>query len=316
MLDVVTFGETMVMMNPEESGSLKYVSRFSRHLGGTESNFAIGLSRLGFRAGWISRLGGDSFGDYIESFVRGEGVDVSRVKRDSDHPTGLMVKERLELGGTRIHYYRRGSAASHMGPDDLDPDYIGEARYLHLTGITPALSDSCRRAVYRGIELAREGGLRITFDPNLRLKLWGVEEMREVILDIAGRVDAVLPGFSEGQILFGTDDTEEIVSRFLDLGPEVVVLKLGTGGALLATPGERSRIPGFRLERVVDPVGAGDGFAAGFVAGQLKGYDLTESVKLANAVGAFATTVRGDVEGLPTWDELGVFLGHDHHVKR
>lgn len=316
MLDAVTFGETMVMMNPEESGSLKYISRFSRSLGGTESNFAVGLSRLGFSVGWISRLGKDSFGDYIESFIRGEGVDVSRVKRDPDHPTGLMVKERLELGETRVHYYRRGSAASRLGPDDLDPQYVQQARYLHLTGITPALSDSCRRAVYRGIELASEGGLRITFDPNLRMKLWEVDEMREVILDITTRVDVVLPGWREGQILFETEDASEIACRFLDLGPEVVVVKLGEDGALVATGDDVHHVPGLQLERVVDPVGAGDGFAAGFVAGQLRGYDLLESVRIANAVGAFATTVKGDVEGLPTWEELEVFLGNEEHVQR
>ncbi|MFO8059838.1 MAG: sugar kinase [Bacillota bacterium] len=316
MLDAVTFGETMVMMNPEESGSLKYVSRFSRHLGGTESNFAIGLARLGLKAGWISRLGRDSFGDYVESFIRGEGVDVSRVKRDDSRPTGLMVKERFELGRTRIHYYRRGSAASRMVPGDLDPEYIAAARHLHLTGITPALSDSCRKTVYRAIELARGGDLTISFDPNLRLKLWSGEEMIRVILDIAARADVVLPGFDEGRILFDTDDPDEMISRFLALGPDVVVLKLGAAGAVLGTAAGTVRIPGVQVERVVDPVGAGDGFAAGFVAGQLRGHTLRESVRLANAVGAFATTVRGDVEGLPTWEELQLFLGERAEVER
>ncbi len=316
MLDAVTFGETMVMMTPEETGSLKYADRFSRHLGGTESNFAIGLARLGLRAGWISRLGRDSFGDYVEAFIRGEGVDVSQVKRDPGCPTGLMVKERFELGQTRVYYYRRGSAASRLRPEDLDETYMGQARHLHLTGITPALSDSCRQTVYRGIELARQGGLTITFDPNIRLKLWSGEEMRRVILDIASRVDVVLPGLREGQILFETDRPDEILSRFLALGPRVVVLKTGAEGAILGTTEERTHVPGFQLERMVDPVGAGDGFAAGFVAGQLKGYSLPESVRLANAVGAFATTVRGDVEGLPTWDELQLFLGHGEIIER
>ncbi len=316
MLDVVTFGETMVMMNPEESGSLKYADRFSRHLGGTESNVAIGLARLGLRAGWISRLGQDPFGDYVEAFIRGEGVDVSQVRRDDIGPTGLMIKERFELGQTRVYYYRKGSAASRLGPEDLDEAYIRRARHLHLTGITPALSDACRAAVYRGIELARRGGLTITFDPNLRLKLWSADEMRPIILDIVSRVDVVLPGLGEGEILFETDDPDEIITRFLGLGPNVVVLKTGADGAILGTPAERIHVPGIQLERVVDPVGAGDGFAAGFIAGQLKGLDLCESVELANAVGAFATTVRGDVEGLPTWDELQQFLGHRENIER
>ncbi len=316
MLDAVTFGETMVMMSPEESGSLKYVDRFSKNLGGSESNFAIGLARLGLRAGWISRLGGDSFGDYIESFIRGEGVCVQEVRRDRDHPTGLMVKERRELGESRVYYYRQNSAASMLGPDDLSESYISQARYLHLTGITPALSHSCREAVYRAIDVARRHGLKITFDPNLRLKLWDRDEMRKVILDITGRVDIVLPGFSEGEILFECDDPDQIITRFLDLGPKVVVLKTGAQGAVLATKDSRTHVPGIHLDRVIDPIGAGDGFAAGLVAGQIKGFTLVESVELANAVGAFAMTVRGDVEGLPTWDELQAFLGKQGEVAR
>ncbi|WP_205665668.1 sugar kinase [Anoxybacter fermentans] len=316
MLDVVTLGETMVMMNPQESGSLKYVNQFTKQLGGAESNFAIGLARLGIKVGWISRLGNDSFGDYIEAFIRGEGVDVSRVKRDDKHPTGLMIKERRGLGESKVYYYRHNSAASHMEPDDLDEEYISQAKYLHLTGITPALSDSCREVVYKAIEIAHKYGLKVTFDPNLRLKLWSKEEMRRVILDICSKVDIVLPGLSEGKILLEMEKPEEIIDGFLKLGPKIVVLKVGEKGAIVATKEDKHYVPGYTLKRVIDPIGAGDGFAAGFVAGQIKGYDLIESVKLANAVGAFAVTVKGDVEGLPTWDELQVFLGNKEDIER
>lgn len=146
-LDVVTFGETMILMNPQESGSLKYVNQFTKQIGGAESNFAIALTRLGFKTGWISRLGKDSFGDYMEAFIRGEGVDVSQIKRDKNYPTGLMFKERYELGETKVYYYRHDSAASKLQPEDLNEEYISQAKYLHLTGITPALSPSCRETV-------------------------------------------------------------------------------------------------------------------------------------------------------------------------
>lgn len=316
VIEVVTLGETMVMMNPQESGSLKYVNQFTKQLGGAESNFAIGLARLGIKTGWISRLGKDSFGDYVEAFIRGEGVDVSSVKRDDNYPTGLMIKERRGLGETRVYYYRHDSAASHMVPEDLDEGYISQAKYLHLTGITPALSNSCREVIYKAIEIAHKHGLKVTFDPNLRLKLWSKEEMRRVVLDICSKVDIVLPGLSEGQLLLEVEEPGEIIDGFLKLGAKIVVLKIGEKGAIVATPEGKQHVPGFTLERIVDPIGAGDGFAAGFVAGQLKGYDLVESVRLANAVGAFAMTVKGDVEGLPTWEELQVFLGHKEDIER
>lgn len=316
MIDVVTIGETMVLMNPVENGSLKYVHQFTKSLAGAESNFAIGLARLGVRAGWISSLGKDSLGDYVESFIRGEGVDVSRVKRDDQHPTGLMFKERRGFGETRVYYYRHDSAASHMQTSDLDKDYIKQAKYLHLTGITPALSEFCRELVYEAIKIARSNGLTITFDPNLRLKLWPREVMKKVILDICGKVDIILPGVSEGEILLGTAEPEKMIKMFLDLGASTVLLKIGKEGAIVGTGEEIKHVPGYPVKKVVDPIGAGDGFAAGFVAARVKGYNLLESVRLANAVGAFALTVKGDVEGLPTWEELQVFLGQREEIDR
>ena len=315
-VEVVTFGETMILFNPVESGSLKYVNQFTKHIGGAESNFAIGLAHLGVRSGWVSRLGNDSLGDYMEALIRGEGVDVSGVKRDPEYPTGLMIKERKDLGESKVYYYRKNSAASRLSPADLDEEYLSQAKYLHITGITPALSSSCREAVYHAIKIARANGVQVTFDPNLRLKLWPRQEMRRVILDLCRNVDIVLPGLSEGQLLFQKEEQDEILDEFLKLGPGVVVMKTGAEGAVVATPDSREKVPGYPVERIVDPIGAGDGFAAGFVTGLLKGYSLVESVQLANAVGAFALTVKGDIEGLPTWDELQVFLGQAEEIGR
>lgn len=316
MLDVVTLGETMIIMNPEDEGSLKYIDRFVKQQGGAESNFAIGASRLGIKSGWVSRIGKDSFGDYMISFIRGEGVDTSHVKRDSKYPTGLMIKERHALIGSKVFYYRVNSAASHMSPEDLDEEYISRAKYLHLTGITPALSLSCRETIYKAIEIAHKYDLKILFDPNIRLKLWKIDEMKKVILDIVSKIDILLPGFEEGNLLLDIDDPDEIVDKFLKMGPKIVILKIGEKGAILGTKNQKVHIPGFKIAQVIDPIGAGDGFAAGFVAGQVKGYSLKESVRLANAVGAFAMTVKGDVEGLPTWEELQIFLGEKQDIKR
>jgi len=316
MLDVVTLGETMVMMNPVEAGNLKYIYDYKKQLGGAESNFAIGLARLGHQVGWFSKLGDDPHGEYVKSFIRGEGVDTSQVKFTSQAPTGLFFKERKELGESNVYYYRHGSAASKMKPEDLSEDYIAQAKYLHLTGITPALSGSCHNTILKAIQIAKDNNVKVSLDPNLRLKLWSKEIMREVMLDLFKQADIVLPGIEEGEILLETDDPTEIAEEILDLGAKIVVVKLGAEGALVANRDSKRKVAGYPVERVVDPIGAGDGFAAGFISGQLRGKNLVESTRLANAVGAFATTVIGDVEGLPTREEVEVFTGEKEAITR
>lgn len=317
MPDVVTFGETMVLMTPQEPGPLKYITEFKKKIGGAESNVAIGLSRLGHDVGWFSKLGDDPHGSYIESFVRGEGVDTSRVMTDPDAPTAIYFKERHQVRETAVYYYRHGSAASRLSPADLPAEYIADAEYLHLTGITPALSETCRDTVFEAVDIAAENDVSISFDPNLRLKLWDDEtELKQVMERLFGSANVVLPGIEEGEIVFGTDDPEAIAAEIRDLGADIVVVKLGAEGALVVDDHTTQRVAAIDVERVVDEIGAGDGFAAGFISGQLQGLDATASAELATAVGAFVTTVTGDVEGLPTTDELEVFLGEREAIKR
>jgi 2-dehydro-3-deoxygluconokinase len=303
-MDVVTFGETMVLFAAVESGPLRFANTYTRHPAGTETNFAIGLARLGHQVGWFSRVGDDEFGQYIVNFVRGEGVDTSRVVVDPEAPTGVLFKEKRELGARKIVYYRRGSAASRLAPSDLDRDYIASARYLHITGITPALSPTAREAVFEATRMAREAGVKVSFDPNLRLRLWTAEQARATWRELLPLCDLVLPGLDEAELITGESDPDRAADAIRAFGPSLAVVKLGPEGALAVGPEGRVRQAGVRLERIVDPVGAGDGFAAGFLAGQLRGLDLAQSLKIANTVGAFATTVVGDVEGLPTWREV------------
>jgi 2-dehydro-3-deoxygluconokinase len=303
-LDVVTFGETMVLMAAVEAGPLRFANTFTRHAAGTESNVAIGLARLGQRVGWFSRLGDDELGQYVLGVVRAEGVDTSRVIVDPEAPTGVVFKEKRELGPRKILYYRRGSAASRLSAADLDGEYIADARYLHLTGVTLAISQSARESVFAAARLARERGVLVSFDPNLRLRLWSKEEARQTMRELVPLCDLVLPGLDEAELLTGESDPDRAADVLRELGAKSVALKLGPEGSLGVTESERVRAPGLKLERIVDPVGAGDGFAAGFLAGQLKGLSLAESLKVGNTVGAFATTVIGDWEGLPTWREV------------
>ncbi|GLB61500.1 sugar kinase [Cytobacillus sp. NCCP-133] len=309
-MDVVTIGETMALFTPNEEGMLRHAHSFSMKFGGAESNVAIGLSRLGHRSRWISRLGEDEFGDAMLSFIRGEGVDVSYVTRDQSAPTGIFFKEFRRLNDTRVYYYRKDSAASRMNAEWLQDESISDAKYLHITGITPALSSTCREMLEKAIRIAKGNGKKIVFDPNLRLKIWrGEEEARQLLKKYASESDLVLPGLSEAEFLFGSCTPEEYVERFHDLGIETVIMKLGKEGALISSPSvSMTRIPGFTVERVVDPVGAGDAFAAGVLSGLLDGKQLEEAVLRGNAIGAMVTMVNGDAEGLPNRTDLASFL--------
>ena len=312
MPDVVTLGETMALFAPREAGPLRYVADFRLKLGGAETNFATALVRLGLSAGWISRLGDDELGRFIAHNLRGEGVDLSCVKHDPQAPTGLYVKELSATGESSVYYYRRGSAASRLQPGDVDPDYLQSARWLHVTGITPALSDSCREAVEHAIELARSAGLEISFDPNLRLKLWTIERAREVLLPLIKRCTVLLGGEDELARLLRVDSPDSAADWALDQGAGLVAVKIGPRGALVATAGERRIVPAYEIPHVADAIGAGDGFDAGLVAGRLIGRDPWRSAELGNAVGAHALMVHGDYEGYPTMKEAEAFMaGHD-----
>lgn len=305
-LDMVTFGETMVLMLAEQVGPLREATTFRRMVAGAEANVAIGLCRLGQSAGWIGRVGDEEFGRAILFRLRGEGVDVSRAKFDAAAPSGLMIRERREVGPLDVIYYRRNSAASRLAPADLDADYIAGARYLHLTGITPALSASCRETAFAAAEIARERGVTVTLDPNLRLKLWTAEEFRATVRDLATRADIILPGHDEAELLTGESDAGAAARALLAHAPSLrlVVIKMGAAGTLAVTREGEVHAPAVQLPRVIDPVGAGDAFAAGFLTGQLRGMDLAASLALANRCGAWATSAPGDIEVFARWDEV------------
>lgn len=304
IMDVITFGESMVLFNPAKSGPLRYVHQFEKTVAGAESNVAIALARLGHKVSWTSRLGDDEYGLYVRDFIRGEGVDTSLVTFDSARPTGIFFKERHCTKDPKVYYYRAGSAASCMDKTHLDEREISKAKFLHVTGITAALSPSCRELVYHAIEAAKKHKVMVVFDPNIRLKLWSKEEAREVLMDIASKSDIVLPGIEEGVILTGEKETEAIARCILGNGAKAVVVKLGPQGAYFHNGEQQGYVDGYKIERVVDTVGAGDGFAAGFLSGLLRGWSYQDAVALANRVGALAVTTEGDVEGYPYWAEI------------
>jgi 2-dehydro-3-deoxygluconokinase len=305
MPGVVTAGETMVLGVPARPGRLRHAASLELKIGGAESNLAIALSRLGISAGWVGFLGDDEPGQLVLDRIRGEGVDTSRVRRLRDHPTGLYLREQVGQA-TQVYYYRRGSAASAMAPAAFDPGYLEGAGFLHLTGITPALSADCREFVHWAARAARERGARVSFDVNFRSKLWSPEEARAFAEEVLPRVDLLFAGDEEALALWGRDD-EGFLRELAAMGPQEVVLKKGGEGSVAVLGAEVLEQPAFPVQEV-DPVGAGDAFDAGYLAGHLWGLDPERRLRVANAMGALSVATLGDYEGLPDEEELRAFL--------
>ncbi|MDQ0110921.1 sugar kinase [Paenibacillus harenae] len=311
---IVTFGESMALFMPGEHKSIERASSLEQSFGGAESNVAIGLARLGSSVGWFGALGDDPFGKLILKTLRGEGVDISRAKLDASAPTGMMFREHV-AGKLAVHYFRKHSAASKMTPDKLDEEYIRGAKLLHVTGITAAISEESRNTLVRAVAVAKEAGVKISFDPNLRLKLWSIEEARETLLPIAEDADYFLPGWDELKLLYDTDDYDLVKDKLRQL--KAITIIKGKGDTTVVLNGDQEEsLPFYPAEQVVDTVGAGDGFCAGFLAGIMKGMTPVEAVRLASINGSLVVQMRGDWEALPEWDVVEQRLSAKAWVER
>lgn len=307
-LDVITFGEVMAMFVAQEAVPLHQVSRFERALAGAEVNVAVALARLGHRVGWLGRVGDDPFGQYAVEQLRAAWLDVGGVSVDSEAATGFQLKSMAGGGDPEVRYFRRDSAGSRLTPSPTTDAALGSARHLHLTGIPPALSATMRDFAWRAMDIAREAGSTVSFDPNLRPALWADQEtMVRDVNALAVRADWVLPGLAEGALLTGRDSAAGIGDYYLAKGAQAVAVKLGARGAHLFTVDGDWVLPARPVD-VVDTVGAGDGFAAGVISARLDGLPWPECLRRAVAVGALATTVSGDMDGMPSRRELDEFL--------
>ena len=290
-----------------EPGPLENATGFHKRTAGAETNVAIGLARLGLKVGWASRLGTDSMGRALLAAMRGEGIDCSHVVCDATQRTGFQFKERVTDGrDPQVEYHRKGSAASQMGPADVDEPWLRSARHLHATGVFAAISDTSLQAAIRTLEVMRAAGRTISFDPNLRPTLWSSPEtMRHWINTLATYADWVLPGMEEGVFLTGETTPEGVARFYRERGAKLVVVKLGPEGAyydiVVAGTG---RVPGVPVAQVVDTVGAGDGFAVGVISALLEGLPVPAAVRRGAWIGARAVQVLGDTEGLPTRAQL------------
>ena len=309
MSKVILVGEPMALFIAETEGSLETVTQFTRSAAGAEMNVAIGLKRLGNDVCYITKLGRDPFGHYLIDFLNKEGIDTSKICFDDHFPTAFQLKGKTSVGDPDVAYYRNGSAASNLRVDDVDNIDMTGFNHFHLTGIFPAISNNSRATLLYLIEKAKNNGLTTSFDPNLRLSLWeNSEDMVKTINKISFRCDTVLPGISEGKILTGYDNEKDIAKFYLDHGVKNVVIKIGPKGAYVRTQNEEAYIEGYKVEKVIDTVGAGDGFAVGFISGLLEGKDVKECADRANAIGALQVMHKGDNEGLPTNEQLLAFI--------
>lgn len=309
MAKTILFGEPMALLIADTTGPLEEVEHFTRALSGAEVNVSIGLSRLNHQVEYLTRLGDDPFGHYIENQLKKNNIGTSMVTYDSVYRTGIQLKNRVTDGSDPYApYYRKGSAASHISVKEIDALDLTDVELVHVTGIPPALSESAREATFRLMERAKEEGIFLTFDPNLRPALWENEEtMIRVINELAQNTDVVLPGIGECAILAGTEDVEAAADFYQNLGAKTVVIKDGSNGAYVRDGKASYRMPGYKVTNVVDTVGAGDGFAVGVLSGILEGLEMKESVLRGNAIGAIQVMNISDNEGLPTHEELKKF---------
>jgi len=299
--DLLCLGEAMVEFN-QDSGDGRYLQGY----GGDTSNCAIAAARLGARVGYLSAIGVDPFGDRLIELWRAESVDTRTVERSPTAPTGIYFVTHGPTGHA-FTYFRAGSAASRMSAAGLPVEALKACRVLHLSGISQAISDGACDAGFAAMALVREAGGLVSYDTNLRLKLWSLARARAVIHAAIAAADIALPSLEDAVQLTGLEDPDAIADFYLRLGCPLVVLKCGERGPLVATPNQRRRIPGHAVA-TVDATGAGDVFGGAFLARRLAGDDPFAAAGFANAAAALSTTGYGAVAPIPTADRVRAFL--------
>jgi 2-dehydro-3-deoxygluconokinase len=295
---LVTLGETLAVFAGDQPGPLRVGSALRFTVAGAESTVAIGVARLGHPAMWVGRVGDDDHGRIIQAQFRAEGLDPSGVHVDPGAPTALLIRQARTADQTRVSYRRSGSAGSRLSPADLPEASIAAAGILHVTGITPALSASAAAAVDQAVAVARRAGVTVSFDVNYRSALWDPGTAGPVLRKLAGQADVVFAGPDELALISAAGPGE-----LLAHGVSEVVVKDGPHGCSATTADGTSQCPARRVT-VVDPVGAGDAFAAGYLSARLDGLPLAGRLERATILGAVCVATLGDWEGLPRRDEL------------
>ncbi|WP_308405165.1 sugar kinase [Streptomyces sp. B93] len=305
---LLTFGETMGLITANTIGTLEHTRDLTFGIGGAESNTAVGAARLGAPVTWIGRVGSDAAGDLVGRRLRAEGVRTFAV-RDTSF-TGLMIRHHRAAGVVHVDYHRTGSAGSRLTPRDIPAEAVQRAAILHLSGITPALSASARQATWHAVTTAKAHNVPVSVDVNYRSKLWDRDTARRELQRLVAEADIVFAGVEEAQLVLGSpaETPEDLALGLAAMGPGEAVVKTGSRGCTARIEDAMYAEPALPVSAVVDTVGAGDAFVAGYLAERLRGADGVQRLRTACAMGAYAVSVPGDCELLPTRGELETFL--------
>lgn len=314
MSELITAGEPMVLFIADEKGPLSSVKHYTQYIAGADVNVSVGVSRLGHSVTFLTQVGEDPFGTIFEDFLKKEGIDTSAVLTTKEWPTGFMLKGLSDNGRPETFYFRKGSASSKIAESSVEKVDFSGAKILHLGGILAGLSDRAYQTTLALIKKAREKGLKITFDPNLRPTIWdSEEEMIRRTNEIACLCDVVAPNVKEGRILTGETEKEKMADFFLEKGVGQVIVNLVDIGSYTKkkeADGSYSETfaPNFVTKKIVDRVGAGDGFVSGIVSAMLEGLSDYDTLLRGNAIGSIQMQNLGDNEGLPTREKLDAFI--------
>lgn len=300
MPEIVSIGEVLVeIMRPEVGVPLDQPGEFKGPFpSGAPANYINAVAKLGGDAGFIGVLGPDEFGDLVERRLRENGVDVSQLIRRPGYTTGCAFVAYQVDGSRRFLFHMRHAAAGTLSPEDVSPEFLRDTKLLHITGSALAASDSCRKACQKAIGIVKDCGGKISFDPNVRPELLGIEKTREICSSVVQASDLILPSGEEACMLTGLDDLEEACQKLLEFC-SLVALKLGADGSRIYSQSVRLDVPPLPIENIlpeVDPTGAGDAFGAAFCVAFIEGKPLRECAELGNAAGALCITGLGPME--------------------
>lgn len=309
MSKVLIIGEPMELLTANSEGRLSDVNDFTAGVAGSELNVAVGVTRLGLTARYMTRLGDDPRAQRIRAFMQQHGIAQDLIITDPCHQTGCMVKSKAPRGEQEIYYYRQKTAASFICEKDIDALDLSDIRAVHITGIFPVISETAAGAARRLIERAKENHITVVFDPNHRGILWTKDKQAlDLLNEIAAKADVFLPNLNEAETLCGLTDPDAIADHYLALGTSKVVITMGKRGAFYKSAVESGIVPTFMADEVVNTLGAGDGFAAGLISGICDEIPLGEAVIRANAVGSWQIQHDSDNEQLPTMAQLREYM--------
>jgi 2-dehydro-3-deoxygluconokinase len=297
MADIYTLGEPLIVFLADDQDDVRTAKKYSISVAGAEANVAVAATRLGLDVVFQTRVGVDQLGDVVLTQLTNEGVAVAHVTRN-DAFTGALVRNRGISSPTNVTYLRKGSAASTMVPSDIDEATLASSKWLHVTGITAAISESAKSTLLKAIEIAKSNQVKISLDLNIRKKLWSDENARDTLAKIANEIDLIIGGVKEFELVFGSVDPELNLQSAMSKGVTLAIMTNGEGEMRICDHGNRFNFTPF-FRTTMDPVGSGDAFAAGLLSGLIANLPLLDAIKQGSECGALTASQLGDWPGLP-----------------